>query len=286
MIRLHNMGRGSLLRIGCLCCCVVAAAAGLRGQQQAVAHVLDVRGDWHLQGTTATVSAGQALMNGARIAAGSNRPGDSITIVRDDDMSRQRVACDSTATNPCRNPINIDGASSPAPSTQNQFTKMVQTALAVLLNKPPAIESHYALTLARGNVTVQEWEEVVSLDPVQGFVLPAAPQDLASGQYTVSIMRARDVAPLSRQTALLTSAGTWKPLSLDAPGLYEASIVDADGMQVADAFLLVVPAAEYDAKRKGFDTMKSLTTSWTGPSAQADQHLFLRAFLLSECQAC
>lgn len=286
MIRSHNMVRGSLLRIGCLCCCVAGATAGLRGQQQVVAHVLDVRGDWHLQGAAATVAAGQALMNGARIAAGSNRPGDSITIVRDEDMSRQRVACDSTATNPCRNQINIEVASSPTPSTQSQFTAMVHTALAVLLNKPPAIESHYALTLSRGNVTVQEWEDVVSLDPVHGFVLAAAPQDMASGQYTVSIVRARDAAPVAKQAALLTSAGTWKPLTLDAPGLYEASIIDADETRVADAFLLVVPAAEYDAKRKDFETMKSMITSWTGPSAQADQHLFLRAFLLSECPAC
>ena len=163
---------------------------------------------------------------------------------------------------------------------------MMHTALAVLLNKPPAIESHYALTLSRGTVAVQEWEEVVSLDPANGFVLPAPPQDMPSGQYTISIERARDAAPVVQQTALLTSAGTWKPISLDAPGLYEASIMDVNGTQVADAFLLVVPAAEYDAKRKDFDTMKSLTAAWTGPSARADQHLFLRAFLLSGCPTC
>lgn len=274
-----------MLRIGLFCCFVVAAVGSLRSQQM-VAHVLDVRGDWRMQGATAAVAGGQGLAPGARITAKSNRPGDSITIVRDEDMSRQRVACDSSTTNPCRNPIDIGAASSAAQPAQGQFSIMVNTALAVLLNKPPAIESHYALTLSRGSVTVQEWEDVVSLDPSRGFVLPAAPQDMPSGQYTVSIVRARDAAPVAQQTALLTSAGTWKPISLAAPGLYEASIMNGDGEQVADAFLLVVPPAEYDGRRKDFDTMKGVAGSWTGPSAQADGHLFLRAFLLSECQTC
>ena len=43
----------------------------------------------------------------------------------------------------------------------------------ILLNKPPAIVSHYALTMSRGNEAVQEWEEVVVLDPAQGVALPA-----------------------------------------------------------------------------------------------------------------
>jgi hypothetical protein len=76
----------------------------------------------------------------------------------------------------------------------------------------------------------------------------------------------------------------WLPLALEAPGLYDASIVNADEEQVADAMLLVVPAAQYQAKHEAFDAMKSRTATWTGPSARADEHLFLRGFLLSENQ--
>jgi hypothetical protein len=226
------------------------------------------------------------LMAGAKIMAGSNRPGDSITIVRDQDMSRQRVACDATATNPCRNPITIEGASSAAPAPEGQFSMMVRTALAVLLNKPPSIESHYALTLSRGSVTVQEVEAVVSLDPVQGIVLPMPPEGMASGQYTVLLERAQDASTVAQQTVTLTSAGTWKPIPLATAGLYEASIMDADGERVANAFLLVVPASDYEAKRNEFDALKRRTSAWTGPSARADEHLFLRAFLLTECGQC
>ena len=54
--------------------------------------------------------------------------------------------------------------------------------------------------------------------------------------------------------------------------------------QVADVMLLVVPAAQYPAESEAFDVMKRHTATWTGPSARADEHLFLRGFLLSENQ--
>jgi hypothetical protein len=280
------MRRNAILRAGSALWCFAAVAAGLHGQQQVVAHVLDVRGEWRLQGTAGQIAAGEALIAGARITAGSNRVGDAITIVRDEDMSRQRIACDSSATNPCRNPIIVDGASSSAPTGQSQLKNMVQTAIALLLSKPPAIGSHYALTLTRGGETVQEWEGVAALDPGEGIVLPSAPADMAAGRYTVSIARAGDPSSATEQTAVLTSEGLWRSLPLKAAGLYEVSFTDADGEQVANEMLLVVPADQYQAMREEFGTMKSRTAAWTGPSARADEHLFLRAFLLSECKTC
>lgn len=286
MIRSHNMGRSLMPLIGCWSCCALAAAAVLCGQQQVVAHVLDVKGEWHLQGAPLPVTAGTALTAGAIIVAEPNRPGDAITIVHDEDMSRKRIACDATSTNPCRNPINVQGASSDAAAPQSQFAIMVHTALAVLLNKPPAIESHYALTLSRGHETVREWEAVVGLEPSQGIVLPAPPADFPAGRYSVSITRAGVATSATVQSLLLTSDGQWKPLPFSSPGLFEVAIKNADDEQLADELILVVQAAEYDAKEKEFETMKSRTAAWTGPGAQADEHLYLRAFLLSECGAC
>jgi len=277
------MLRKLILRAGPLLC-FFAAAAGLHGQQQVVAHVLDVKGEWHLQGANGLVVGGEGLIAGARIMAGSNRAGDSITIVRDDNMSRQRTMCDGTATNPCRNPIVVEGASSAAPTSQ--LKNIVQSAIAVLLSRPPAIGSHYALTLTRGNETVREWEGVAALDLAQGLELPPPPADMPAGRYTVSIARAGEASPATELDAVLTSEGIWRPLPLKATGLYEVAIANADGEQVANGMLLVVPAAQYPAMRAEFDQMKSLTATWSGPGARADEHLFLRAFLLSECKSC
>ena len=279
------MRRNLMLRAGGAAWCVAVAITSLYGQQpQMVAHVLDVKGDWHLDGTAGLVAAGQGLVAGARITATSNRQGDAITIVHDEDLSRVRIACDGSATNLCRNPIVVQGVSSAVVTGQSQLKSMVQAAISVLLNRPPAIANHYTLTLTRGKESVQESEAVVALDPAQGVVLPPAPAEMPAGRYSVSIALAGEKSPPAAQTVVLTSEGVWLPLALEAPGLYDASIVNADEEQVADAMLLVVPAAQYQAKHEAFDAMKSRTATWTGPSARADEHLFLRGFLLSENQ--
>jgi hypothetical protein len=278
-----HMSRTIIIRTSWL---VIAAFGSLPGHpQQVVAHVLDAKGDWHLEGSASSVSAGEGLTAGANITAGSNRPGDAITIVHDDDMSRQRIACDTSQSNPCRNPITVAEASA-TPAPQSQFKGMVQTALAILLNKPPAIGSHYALTLARGDATQQEWEGVVSLDPAQGIILLPPPRAMPAGRYTASIARAGEAESATDHPTVLTSEGKWKPLPLAAPGLYEVSLMGADGEQVANVMFLAVPVAEYAAKQQEFDEMARRTDAWTGPSARADGHLFLRAFLLSRCQTC
>jgi hypothetical protein len=278
--RLAVMRRNLILRAGWLSWCVASTIAipCFYGQQtQVAAHVLDVKGDWRLEGT-AGVSDGQGLIAGAKITAASNRPGDDLTIVRDEDMSRIHVVCDGSATNPCRVPVVVPGSAAPA---QSQLKSIVQAAISVLLSKPPAISSHYALTLTRGEVTVQESEAVVALDPADGIVLPPAPEDMPTGLYTVSIAHAGEKPPATMQTLQLTSEGTWRSLPWNAPGLFEISVFNADGTQVADVMVLVALPAQYQAQREAFDAMKSRTALWTGTSARSDEHLFLRSFLLS-----
>jgi len=274
------MRRNLILRAGWVSWCVAATVAipCLYGQQpQMAAHVLDVKGDWRLGGAAA-VSAGQGLVAGAKITPASNRPGDAITVVRDEDMSRTHVVCDGSATNPCRNPLVVPGN---VAASQSELKNIVQAAISVLLSKPPAISSHYALTLTRGETTVQESEAVVALDSEQGIVLPPAPEDMPAGPYAVSIARAGEKPSPAVQTLQLTSEGTWRPFQWNAPGLFELSLFNADGAQVADLMLLVALPAQYQAQREAFNAMKSRTATWTGTNARQDEHLFLRSFLLS-----
>jgi len=264
---------------------LMVCGVNLHAQQQVVAHVLDVTGEWRLHGTAGKLAAGQALAAGAEIDPVSNRQGDAITILRDEDMSRQRMACDSSAANPCRNPMVVTASASEPPSGFAQLKGMLQAAVGVLLSKPPAIGSHYAMTLSRGSDTVAELEGVAALDPAQGVVLPAPPEDVAAGPYTLSIIRTgtREAAaqPI-KQTARLTSDGAWRPIPLDSPGLYEIAISDAQQQPVANLMVLVTTPAEFQQKQQKFDALKARATTWTGPGARSDEHLLLRAFLLSE----
>ena len=271
-----------MLRAACVALGFAPAIAGIHAlPAQVVAHVLDVSGQWRLEGSAAPIASGQGLSAGAKITAVTSHPGDSITIVHDEDMSRQWTACDASAKNPCRNPIVVPGAS--ASPRQDAFMGMVQAAISVLLSKPPAIGTHYALTLTRGDQKVKEMEAVVALDPAQRIVLPPAPDDMAAGQYTFSMARAGEKAATT-QTVQLASDGTWAALKCDAPGLYDVSVSNADGEQVADVMLLVTTGPQYQTQQDAFASMKAHTAQWTGPSARSDEHLFLRAFLLQASQ--
>jgi hypothetical protein len=271
-----------ILRAGCVLWFALAAIPALGGQrEQVVAHVLDVEGDWRLQGATGAISAGQGLSAGARVTAESNRTGDTITIVRDEDMSRISVPCDSSTANPCRNPIVVADASAATPPTQHPIKSIVASAISILLSKPPEIENHFAVTLSRGTQEVQQFEGVIALDPALGFVLPPAAADMPAGQYSISIWPAGNKSAATEQTIVLTSEGLWRPIPFSSGGLFKASITNTRGEQIAEWMLLVVPQARYRALRESFDAMRSRTAAWTGPGARNDEHLFLRAFLLS-----
>jgi hypothetical protein len=263
---------------------LIVCGAGLHAQQPVVAHVLDVTGEWRLHGTAGKVASGQALAAGALIDAVSNRPGDGLTILRDDDMSRQRMACDTSAANPCRSPMIVQASASEQSSGFAQLKGMLQAVVGVLLSKPPAIGSHYAMTLSRGAESVLELEGVAALDAAQGVVLPAPPPDVAAGPYTLSIVRTGNGAASQpvKQSARLTSEGDWRPIALDAAGVYEITIRNAQEESVANLMVLVTAPAEYADKQQRFDALKAHADTWTGPGARNDEHLLLRAFLLSE----
>ncbi len=263
---------------------LIVCGTRLHAQQRVVAHVLDVTGDWRLHGTAGILAAGEGLAAGVAIDAVSNRPGDVLTILSDDDMSRQRMACDSSAANPCRNPMVVQASASEQSSGFSQLKGMLQAAVGVLLSKPPAIGSHYAMTLSRGTESVLELEGVAALDAAQGVVLPAPPPDIAAGPYTLSIVRTGAGQPAQpvKQTARLTSEGDWRPIALDAPGLYEITIRNAQEDSVANLMVLVTTPAEYAGKQQRFDALKAYADTWTGPGARDDEQLLLRAFLLSE----
>jgi hypothetical protein len=265
-----------------LSCSALAANPGLIGQQnQAIAHVIDIKGDWRVQGANTPLVAGTPLASGAHVTAASNHAGDAITILRDEDLFRIPVICDSSATNPCRNPIVVSAAAA-APAAKGQFMADLGSIFSILISAPPAIQNHFAVTLSRGKHGISESEDVVALDPAQMIALPNAPSDMPAGQYPISIARAGSTTPTNDVTAQLTSDGSWNPIPFKSTGLFEVSILNSAGDPVADWFILVVPTSQYHPLREKFDALHTQTASWTGPGARRDQHRFLRAFLFSE----
>jgi hypothetical protein len=257
-----------------------------------VAHVLEASGDWRIDGRPGALVAGSGLVAGAKIVAVSDHVGDVVTLVRDADLSRSRTVCEAGPNDPCRLPVSVgderagDGSAAALPS-------VAKAVLGVLLDKPPAVLGHYALTLTRGTRSVYETEAVLTLDPAAGLVLPPAPPELDAGTYTLTISPAAPApnsaaaspstvgakASLTR-TVTLKSDGTWRAVPFSDAGLYAVSIANADGEQVGDELLFVARPGDYAAASGAFDAVKQRTGAWLGPSARDDEHVMLRSCLL------
>ncbi len=280
-----------------------AAQASARDPQTApiVAHVLEAIGEWRVDGSPGSVAAGLGVAAGARIVALSDHAGDVLTLVRDADLSRSRTVCDSAASDPCRLPVSV-GDDRAAGAAGVAVPNVAKAVLSVLLDKPPAVLGHYALTLTRGKRNVFETEAVLSLDPAVGLVLPPPPPEMEAGTYTVTLAAVAPTSvpppmpppvpaampasatsgkpPLTRAFSL-KSDGLWRAVPFTDTGLYTLSIVNADGEQVADELVFVVRPGDYAAASGAFDAVKQRTGAWVGPSARDDEHVMLRSYLLA-----
>jgi hypothetical protein len=248
-------------------------------QSQPVAYILNLTGTWQLEGQKGTVKMGQPLEAGSRLSTASDNYQNSITIMQRDDLSRTRVTCDSTPNNPCLKPIVIKPVSSEAPASR--FKPLISAALSLLLDKPPAVATHFSATLSRGEYVVVEKEDVIALDNENGSYLPSAFPALPPGRYTITATESDGKTPPLIEKIVHSGDGSWQPFRIPTPGLYTISLTDSDGERRADLLILLLPTGEYRAAKGKYDAVKSLTSKWTGSTALADEHLLLRAVLLA-----
>ena len=228
------------------------------------------------------MKAGQPLEAGSRLSAASDNYDSSITIMHSDDLSRTLISCENSQNNPCRNPIVIGPISSGA--QPERFKALIAVAFSLLLDKPPAVASHFSATLSRGEYVIAEKEDVVMINNENGFSLTEAFPVLPPGRYTVDATKNdREAAHFSERIAHLAD-GSLQTFRIPAPGLYVISITDSDGERRADLLFWLLPSTEYRAAKEKFDAMKRYTSGWKGPNARADEHLFLRAVLLAMSQ--
>jgi hypothetical protein len=243
-----------------------------------------MKGTWKVDGQATPIARGQAVGKGAKVIAISDRPGDSISLIHEQDLSRQQILCDASPTNPCKTPTLIDPPSSPAPQATSQVATLVHAAFALLMGSSPATASQYAVTMTRGVPAEKIQEAVVPLSHDGTIVLPHSPGGIPVGQYALQVTRS-DTTQSTQQPATLSHGGVWQPIPFASPGLFHISIRDAQDHAIANLMLLVVAEDHADQARQAFDKTRTLTDAWTGPNARTEQHEFLRALLLSESKA-
>jgi hypothetical protein len=245
---------------------------------------LDLKGTWRIDGSSATIARGQALPEGARIIATSNQPGDMITIIRGQDLSRLQVVCDATPTDPCKTPVVVEPSSTPAPPATSEISTLAHAAFSLLMGSSPATASQYATTMARGFPAEKLQEDVIPLSLDGTLQLPHSPGGIPVGNYNLLIAPVGSTEG-TQQNATLNPGGVWRPMPFPTPGLFQISIRDAQDHHIANIMLLVTKEDQADKVKKEFDEARSHTETWSGPNARRDEHLFLRAFLQSESDA-
>jgi hypothetical protein len=199
-----------------------------------------------------------------------------------DDLSRTQITCEDSSNNPCRNPIVIGPVSSVA--LPGRFNSLIRSALSLLLDKPPAVASHFSATLSRGEYAISEKEDVVMISDQNEFSLADSVPALPPGRYTVNATKPDGKTSLLSERITHLANGSWQTVRIPAPGLFMFSITDSDGERRADLLLWLLPSTEYRPAKEKFDAVKDYMTQWKGSNAQADQHLVLRAVLLAMSQ--
>jgi hypothetical protein len=278
--------RGTILfRCSCLASCLALGKGVVLGQQpQIAAHVLDLKGAWRIDGRVAPLARGQGLAQGTKIIATSNQPGDMITIVRTQDLSRLQIICDATAADPCKAPVVIQPASAAPTQATSQVATLVHAAFSLLMGTSPATASQYAVTMTRSFPAEKLQEGVIPLSHDGTLVLPHSPGGIPVGNYTLLISPVGSSGS-TEQKAVLSPGGAWQPVPFPAPGLYQISVRDAQDHHIANVMLLVMKEDQADNAKTAFEEAEHETQSWSGPNARRDEHLFLRAFLQSESNA-
>jgi hypothetical protein len=243
-----------------------------------VAHILDLKGNWQVNGRPSQAKSGQALYAGADVSIQDAAGGDFITILRDRDFVRLPFVC----PRQCREPIRVQpDSTSKGPSVLQALKVDYGAAMNLLLNKQPAIASASATPMSRTISTTTIAEDVLTYDPTQGISLSNTLTKLPAGSYTISAVAVGDEHKAVSQTLTHFEEGGWQSFQISPGfGIYRVYVDDANQTAVADLLLLLVPRSQYIEKRGIFDAVKSRTATWEGMNARSDEHRLLRAVLL------
>lgn len=251
----------------------VLLAHSVQGQQ--VGYVLDLSGDWFLNGHS-RLNKGSSLSAGSTIS--TNSPSDrSNYIVISDRRGNIISRRDCSKKGECNTPINLP---------QAQSTSVATTIIDLVMSIWGSNDDKYVPLISKG---ADLHEAVLKFDTNQTD-LSTVFKDFDAGDYYVKF------EPLTQKKISVNNkpvgplAFKWdaaKPVPLSANGLnyglYRLILLKARGRELkatgADAWVLVSDASRYDEVSNSFGEAVRLTEQWGEQVSPDAARGFLRAYL-------
>lgn len=283
MIVMHGADSGSkrflLSRALGLAFVLLACSLSLHAQQS-FGYVLDVKGEWVLNGA-AKLSKGSSLSVGGVITAANPTDSNSYIVIanRSGSIVEKRTC---SHAGECSNPIRLPAA---VVVQQSLASRLIGAAMALVSNEP----AKYSSFISRG----ADLQEAVIKKRDQNLDLSQVFKNMRDDRYLVRFERiSKNARASSRPPKPLPF--DWdkkKPAPLAAaelsPGLYrvsilEVSLLEPDGGNEPsgnEAWVLITTPNLYAKAAPSFDTALNLTKQWGTSVKQNAVRQFLRASL-------
>lgn len=258
---------------------LLLTCAGTLQAQQVFGYVLDVRGDWVLNGSN-HLSKGGSVSVGGIITAGNPSDGASYIVITDRNGNIfDRRNCNNGGE--CSKPINIPRAI----ESQRSFTSKVVSAVMAIVSGDPA---KYASFVSRG----ADLHEAVTKLSNQKVDLSQVFKNMQGDRYLVRFERiGKEKNAAAKPLEMEFNWDTKKPEPLEArglqPGLYRVSVRevsllapdDASDSTANEAWVLVASPSEYAKAAPSFNAAVNVTKQWGEKVKPNAVRQFLRATL-------
>ena len=260
------------------CCAVVASA------QEKFGYVLDVRGDWMVNGS-AKLFKGSALNVNSVIS--SANPSDTNSYIVVADRAGNIFQKKSCGSGECGTPIKLPAS---AGNEQGFVSRLIGAAMALVSSEP----AKYSSFVSRGSrgIGPELQEAVVKLND-NSVDLSDVFKNMQSDKYLIRFEPLSKGKP-TRATGMKPMPFAWdpkKPASLAVnnfnPGLYRVSISDVSLLEAEgsddpgenEAWILVATPDYYSKAAPSFVEAQNVTKKWGGNVKKTAVREFLRASL-------
>ena len=244
--------------------------------------VWERHGDWHLNGSSATLRLGEAIPAGGLLTAGAGSGAHSIVILLPDG---QRMLCECYDAQRCSQGFRVPPITPrPDPAVWSMFVAVRN----VLLLRSATAE--VAFPTAAGRAAMAANVELVAAVSPQGEIsIAPALRVLPSGQYSLAVTRNGQPTAASIPAAIQrlnwTAGQTVAQVRVDAPGLYRIRVSDQTDVPRIEVEVLAIAPDSVATEAARLKQMRETIMQWNHIHGGWDLHAFLRAYLESRAAA-